>query len=62
MFVPVRLALREKRELFEDAFNRNVMIVSPATLLISLRTIASIWRSDAAVRGPLPISGSSAAP
>jgi DNA recombination protein RmuC len=39
-------ALRERQELFEDAFNRNVMIVSPTTLLISLRTIASIWRYE----------------
>jgi DNA recombination protein RmuC len=50
MFVPVEpafaLALREKPELFEDAFRRSVMIVSPTTLLISLRTIASIWRYE----------------
>jgi DNA recombination protein RmuC len=50
MFVPVEpafvLALREKQDLFEDAFSRNVMIVSPTTLLISLRTIASIWRYE----------------
>ena len=50
MFVPVEpafaLALREKPELFEDAFSRSVMIVSPTTLLISLRTIASIWRYE----------------
>ena len=50
MFVPVEpafaLALRERQELFEDAFSRNVMIVSPTTLLISLRTIASIWRYE----------------
>ena len=50
MFVPVEpafaLALREEQDLFEDAFNRNVMIVSPTTLLISLRTIGSIWRYE----------------
>jgi DNA recombination protein RmuC len=50
MFVPVEpafaAALRERQELFEDAFSRNVMIVSPTTLLISLRTIASIWRYE----------------
>jgi DNA recombination protein RmuC len=50
MFVPVEpafaAALRERQELFEDAFTRNVMIVSPTTLLISLRTIASIWRYE----------------
>jgi len=50
MFVPVEpafaLALRQRQDLFEDAFHRNVMIVSPTTLLISLRTIASIWRYE----------------
>lgn len=50
MFVPVEpafvLALRERQELFEDAFNRNVMIIGPTTLLIALRTIASIWRYE----------------
>jgi hypothetical protein len=40
------LALRERQELFEDAFNRNVMIIGPTTLLIALRTIASIWRYE----------------
>ncbi len=50
MFVPVEpafiLAAREKQELFLEAIKRNVMIVSPTTLLISLRTIASIWRYE----------------
>jgi len=50
MFVPVEpafaAALRERQDLFEDAFSRNVMIVSPTTLLVSLRTIASIWRYE----------------
>lgn len=50
MFVPVEpaflLAARERQDLFLDAFQRNVMIVSPTTLLISLRTIASIWRYE----------------
>jgi DNA recombination protein RmuC len=50
MFVPVEpaflLALRERQELFEEAFGRNVIIVSPSTLLVSLRTVASIWRYE----------------
>jgi DNA recombination protein RmuC len=50
MFVPVEpafiLAAREKQELFIEAIKRNVMIVSPTTLLISLRTIASVWRYE----------------
>ena len=50
MFVPLEpafaLASREKSELFEEAFGRNVMIVSPTTLVVALRTIASIWRYE----------------
>ena len=50
MFVPVEpaflLALRERQDLFEEAFGRNVIIVSPSTLLVSLRTVASIWRYE----------------
>lgn len=50
MFVPLEpafaLAFREKAELLEEAFGRNVMMVSPTTLVIALRTIASIWRYE----------------
>ena len=49
MFVPIEPAFAlagEKAELFDEAFSRNVMIVSPTTLVISLRTIASIWRYE----------------
>jgi DNA recombination protein RmuC len=49
MFVPLEPAFAlawEKAELFDDAFSRNVMIVSPTTLVIALRTIASIWRYE----------------
>lgn len=50
MFVPLEPAFaaasRERPELFDEAFGRNVMIVSPTTLVIALRTIASIWRYE----------------
>lgn len=49
MFVPLEPAFAlagEKPDLFDEAFARNVMIVSPTTLVISLRTIASIWRYE----------------
>jgi DNA recombination protein RmuC len=49
MFVPVEPAFAlagQKPDLFDEAFARNVMIVSPTTLVISLRTIASIWRYE----------------
>ncbi|HEY7239138.1 MAG TPA: DNA recombination protein RmuC [Burkholderiales bacterium] len=50
MFVPVEaafsLAVRERQDLFEDAFQRGVMVVTSTTLLFSLRTIANIWRYE----------------
>lgn len=50
MFVPVEgaflLALENDSELFRYAFERNIMLVSPATLLVTLRTIQNIWRYE----------------
>lgn len=50
MFVPLDpallLALQNNRSLFMDAFDKGVYLVSPATLLFSLRTIAGIWKSE----------------
>jgi len=50
MFMPIESALslveQGDKEVFLEAFNKGVMIVSPTTLLISLRTIAGIWRYE----------------
>lgn len=50
MFMPIESALslveQGDKSVFLEAFNKNVMIVSPTTLLISLRTIAGIWRYE----------------
>ena len=50
MFMPIEpafmLAAQADSELFSDAFRKNIMIVGPSTLLISLKTIASIWRYE----------------
>lgn len=50
LFVPVEgafmLALENDNALFNDAFERNIMLVSPATLLVTLRTIHNIWRYE----------------
>lgn len=48
LFVPVEpaflLAAQYDTELFNDAFEMNIVIVSPSTLLGMLRTVASLWR------------------
>lgn len=50
LFVPVEgaflLALEKEGALFKDAFDRNIMLVSPATLMVTLRTIHNIWRYE----------------
>jgi len=50
MFVPVEgaflLASSEDENLFKMAFEHNIMIVSPSTLFVTLRTIENIWRNE----------------
>ena len=50
MFVPVEnalmLALENDPGLFEYAFKKRVVLVSPTTLLVSLRAIESSWRFE----------------
>ena len=40
------LAVQNDDQLFQDAYDKNIVIVSPATLIATLRTIASIWRQE----------------
>ena len=50
MFLPIEpafsLALQNDSGLFQEAYDKNIVIVSPTTLLATLRTIASIWRQE----------------
>jgi DNA recombination protein RmuC len=39
-------AIKEDKELFSDAFAKNIILVCPSTLLVTLRTIANIWRYE----------------
>jgi len=60
LFMPIESALsvavREKPDLFSDAWDRRVVIVSPSTLLATLRTIASIWVQERQNRNVLEIA------
>ena len=51
LFVPsdgvLAAALETDPDLLEDAFAREVVIASPATLMALLRTVAHTWRTDA---------------
>lgn len=50
MFVPIEpafgLAVQHESSLYNDAFERNVVIVSPSTLLATLFTINNIWKQE----------------
>ncbi len=65
MFMPVEpafaLAVQNDPSLFNDAFEMNIVIVSPSTLLATLRTIASIWRQENQNKNALDIARQSGA-
>ena len=48
MFIPIEpaflLAVGEDPELFNDAMSKNIFIVSPSNLLITLKTINAMWQ------------------
>ena len=50
LFVPIEpaygLALTTDQTLFNEALNRNVVIVTPTTLLSTLRTVSYLWKQD----------------
>ena len=50
MFLPIEgafwTAIESEQGLFNEAFDRNIMLVSPSTLLATLRIINNIWRYE----------------
>lgn len=50
LFIPIEasfsVTIQADTELFNYAWNKKVVLVSPTTLLATLRTIASIWKID----------------
>ncbi|PIB34273.1 DNA polymerase V [Reichenbachiella sp. 5M10] len=60
LFVPVEpafsVAVQYDPELFNDAYAKNIVIVSPATLIATLRTIASIWKQEYQNRNAIEIA------
>jgi DNA recombination protein RmuC len=60
LFVPIEssfsIAVQLDAELFNYAWDKRVVIVSPSTLLATLRTIASIWKQERQNRNVLEIA------
>ena len=50
VFVPIEaafmVALEQDQALFRDAYDKGIILVSPSTLLATLRTIHNIWRYE----------------
>lgn len=60
LFVPIEAAfltaLEADNQLYQDAYSRNIVLVSPTTLLVTLRTINNIWRNEYQNRNALDIA------
>lgn len=60
LFIPIEssfsLAIQSDIELFNFAWDRKIVIVSPSTLLATLRTIESIWRHEKQTKNAIEIA------
>lgn len=60
LFVPIEgaftLSMQKDKELFHYAWERNIVIVSPSTLLATLRTVASLWKQERQTKNALEIA------
>jgi DNA recombination protein RmuC len=60
LFMPVEpafsLAVQNDDRLFLDAYESNIVVVSPSTLIATLRTIASIWKQERQNRNAMEIA------
>lgn len=60
MFIPIessfRVAIEHDQQLFNYAWDNKIVIVSPTTLLATLRTIASVWQQENQTRNAIEIA------
>jgi DNA recombination protein RmuC len=60
LFVPIEssfvIAIQKDLELFEFAWNKKVVMVTPSTLLATLKTVASIWKQEQQTRNAIDIA------
>jgi DNA recombination protein RmuC len=54
MFIPIEpafmLAIANDSRIWQDAWNKNVLLVSPSTLLFVVRTVSQLWNQERQVR------------
>ena len=60
MFIPIEpafaVAINEDNSLYNKAFEQNIVIVTPSTLLATLRTIDSMWNNEKQQQNALEIA------
>lgn len=65
LFMPIEpafsLAMQKDKEIYQYAWSKNIVIVSPTTLLATIRTIASIWKQEKQNRNTQEIAKQAAA-
>jgi len=60
LFMPLEpafaLAFKLKPDLFQSSWDKHIAVVSPTTLLTTLRTVASLWKQDRQQKNALEIA------
>ena len=60
LFIPIEpafaLAINNENHLYNQAFEKNIVIVTPATLLATLRTIDTMWNNEKQQRNAVEIA------
>lgn len=60
LFIPIEgafmLALQKDKEIFSHAWDKNIMLVGPSTLLATLRTVASLWKQERQTKNAMEIA------
>ncbi|TVR16931.1 MAG: DNA recombination protein RmuC [Balneolaceae bacterium] len=60
LFIPIEpaftVAMQNDQDLYNEAFERNIIIVSPTTLLATLATIQNVWKQEYQNRNAMEIA------
>jgi DNA recombination protein RmuC len=60
LFIPIEgafmLAMQKDKELLSYAWDQNIVLVGPSTLLATLRTVASLWKQERQTKNALEIA------
>lgn len=60
LFIPIEgafmLAMQKDQEIFEYAWDKNIVLVGPSTLLATLKTVSSLWRQQRQTKNSLEIA------